>query len=195
MATATLPQSQAETSIERRVFTVEEYHQMAQAGILRKEDRIELIDGAILVMSPIGLRHQACVDRLTGFFARELGLRAIVRVQGSIRLDDRSEPEPDLAVLQPRTDYDTHPARPDCVYWVVEVMETSASYDRGYKLGVYARAGIPEVWLVDLKQGRVEVYRQPSMEGYLESRPYPRGQMVSPEAFPDFTLAVDAILG
>ncbi|MHC5540241.1 Uma2 family endonuclease [Singulisphaera rosea] len=194
MATVTMPQAQVETGIERRVFTVEEYHRMGQAGILRKEDRIELIDGAILVMSPIGLRHLACVDKLTRLFVLGLGERAVVRAQGSIRLHGLSEPAPDLAVLHPRTDYKTHPAGPDCVFWLVEVMETSASYDRGYKLGVYARAGIREVWLVDLRQERVEVYRQPSMEGYLESRPHPLGQMVSPEAFPDVSLAVDAIL-
>ncbi|MHC5540240.1 Uma2 family endonuclease [Singulisphaera rosea] len=194
MATATMPQAQVETGVERRVFTVEEYHRMGQAGILRKEDRIELIDGAILVMSPIGLRHQGCVDNLAESLIVRLVGKARVRTQGSIRLDNHSEPQPDIAVLRRETDYKTHPASPDRVYWVVEVMETSASYDRGYKLGVYARAGIPEVWLVDLRQEQVEIYRQPSMKGYLASQIHPRGQMVSPEAFPDLTLTVDAIL-
>ncbi len=122
--------------------------------------------------------------------------RALIRVQGPIRLDDRSEPEPDLAILRPRPDFYSsgHPTPAD-VFFIVEVMDTTADYDRGVKLAIYARANIAEVWLIDLNRELVEVYRRPIGEIYTENRILPRGQVVAPGAFPDVELAVDAILG
>jgi Uma2 family endonuclease len=181
---------------ERRRFSIEEYHRMGEAGILGREERVELIDGEIVVMSPIGNRHMGCVDILTELLVQGLVPRAIVRVQGSVRLMNRSEPQPDIALLRRRADfYTTAPATADEVLTLIEVIDTSAAYDRGFKRDFYARSGIAELWLVDLNLEQVEVYRKPSARGYKEARIAARGESVSPEAFPDFVLGVDAILG
>jgi Uma2 family endonuclease len=178
-----------------RRFTVEEYSRMAQAGILTEDDRVELIEGAVVEMAAIGSRHAACVGRLTAVLsAAQTG--GIVWVQNPIRLGEHSEPQPDLVLLRPRPDFyaSAHPG-PGDVLLLIEVSETSADADREVKVPLYARAGIAEVWLVDLEAEGIEVYRQPSAEGYRVSRQARRGETLSPEAFPDLTLAADEILG
>jgi len=178
-----------------RRFTVAEYYRMAEVGILAPEERVELLDGEIIQVSPIGSRHAACVDRINRLLIPAQP-RAIVRVQGPIRLDDHSEPEPDLALLRPRPDFFAtgHPGPAD-VFLIVEVMDTSAASDRTIKLALYARSGIAEVWLVDLNRGLIEVHRHPSAAGFGEVLILQRGQTLAPLAFPDLVLAVDAILG
>lgn len=153
--------------ILRRRFTVAEYHRMGASGILSEDDRVELIEGEIVEMAPIGSRHQACVDRLTELFSIQLAQRAVIRVQGPIRLSEHSEPQPDLALLRRRPDFyaASHPG-PQDILLVVEVADTSADYDREVKLLLYGRYGIPEVWLVDLASECVDVCREPSMGGY-----------------------------
>ena len=178
-----------------RRFTVEEYYRMAQAGILSENDRVELIEGAIVEMAAIGSRHAACVGRLTAVFsAAQTG--GIVWVQNPIRLGEHSEPQPDLALLRPRPDFyaSAHPG-PGDVLLLIEVSETSTDADREVKVPLYARAGIAEVWLVDLEAEGIELYRQPSAEGYRESRQARRGEALSPGAFSDLTLTADEILG
>jgi Uma2 family endonuclease len=147
-------------------------------------------------MAPIGSRHAACVKRLNNLFSRQVGDRAVVGVQDPVRLDEYSEPQPDLTLLRPRPDYYAggHPG-PEDVLLVVEVAETSAEYDRQIKVPLYARAGIREVWLVDLAASAVEVYREPTPEGYRQVRRFGRGETLSPEALPDINLALDDILG
>ena len=181
--------------VRKRLFTVDEYHQMARAGILLEDDRVELLDGEIVEMAPIGSRHAACVTRLATLFFR-VQERGIVWVQNPIRLGERLEPQPDLALLKPRADFyaPAHPG-PEDVLLVVEVAETSVDYDREAKLPLYARAGISEVWLVDLQGGSVEVYRRPSPRGYKVHRQIRRGQSLSPQSFPDLTLSADDIFG
>lgn len=177
-------------------FTVDEYHQMARAGILREDDRVELIDGEIVDMSPIGREHQFTVDFLNEQFAVGLYGRAIVRVGGSIRLGTQSEPEPDLVLLRPRPDrYRDVDAGPADVLVLIEVSDTSLDYDRTVKLPRYALAGISEAWVVNLPAGQVEVYRSPTPDGYREVQRFPRGARVAPAAFPDLSLAVDEIVG
>ena len=178
-----------------RRFTVEEYYRMAQAGILSEDDRVELIEGAIVEMAAIGSRHAACVGRLT-VLSSTAQTGGIVWVQNPIRLGEHSVPQPDLALLRLRPDFyaSAHPG-PGDVFLLVEVSETSADSDREVKVPIYARAGIPEVWLVDLEGEVIEVYRQPSAEGYRDARQVRRGEALSPEAFPDLTLAADEILG
>jgi Uma2 family endonuclease len=180
----------------KRLFTVEEYHRMAEAGILSEDDRVELLEGEITAMAPIGSRHQACVDRLTELFSAQVQRRAVVRVQGPIRLGERSEPQPDLALLRRRPDFyaSSHPG-PEDTLLVVEVAETSAAYDREVKVPLYARFGVPEVWLVDLAGEQLEVFRQPSPQGYQDLRTLRRGEAVAPLLLPDLSLAVDALLG
>jgi len=182
--------------VSRRLFTVEEYHRMAEVGILGEDDRVELIEGEIVEMTPIGSRHAAVVDRLNRLFSRRAGEHAIVRVQNPIRLGERSEPQPDVTLLRFREDFYSsgHPG-PGDVLLVVEVAETSAEYDRRVKVPLYARFGIPEVWLVDLEGEAVEVYRDPSPEGYRRAEIFRRGSSLSPSSFPDLELSVEEIIG
>jgi Uma2 family endonuclease len=177
-------------------FSVDDYHRMAEAGVFRGHPRVELLEGDVFVMTPIGNRHAACVDRLTLLFCKAFGEIAQVRTQGPVRLSDSSEPEPDLLLLKPRADFyaTAHPVASD-VLLLVEVMDTSADYDRGKKLVLYAREGVGEVWLVDLNRELVEAYRRPVGEVYTENRVVPRGLSVAPGAFPEAVFRVDAILG
>jgi hypothetical protein len=180
----------------KRLFTVEQYHRMAEAGILGEDDRVELLEGEIVAMAPIGSRHQACVDRLTELLSAQVQRRAVVRVQGPIRLGEHSEPQPDLALLRRRPDFyaTSHPG-PGDVLLVVEVAETPAAYDREVKVPLYARFGVPEVWLVDLAEEQLEIFRQPSPQGYQDLRTVRRGEAVAPLLLPNLCLGVDALLG
>jgi Uma2 family endonuclease len=182
--------------VQRRLFTVEEYHRMAEAGILSEDDRVELIEGELVTMSPIGSRHAACVKRLVRLLDRAVGDRAIVGAQDPIRLGARSEPQPDVALLRYRPDFyaSAHPG-PEDVLLVVEVAETSADSDRSLKIPLYARYGIPEAWLVDLLEERIEIYRHPTPQGYRSLHIAHRGETVSPALIPSLTVAVDEVLG
>jgi Uma2 family endonuclease len=179
-----------------RRFSVEEYHQMVRAGILKEDDRVELIEGEIVEMTPIGPRHAVCVAGLTDHFVRSLATRAVVWAQSPIRLGVRSEPQPDVALVEPpRTRYgDAHPG-PEDVLLIIEVADTTVEDDRLRKIPLYARAGIPETWLVNLPGEAVEVYRNPAPDGYRQVLAVRRGQSLAPLAFPDVTLAADEILG
>jgi Uma2 family endonuclease len=180
----------------RRRFTVAEYYQMAAAGILHEEDRVELIEGEIVEMPPIGPGHAASVDDLTELFVQGLGKAARVRVQNPVHLDEYNEPQPDLMLLRRRPDsYRRGHPRPADVLLIVEVGATSAGLDRRVKLPLYARFGILEVWLVDVGRGTIRVYREPSPTGYRTARTFRRGERLAPLAFPDLALAVADILG
>lgn len=182
--------------VERRSFNVAEYYRMSEAGILSDNDRVELVDGEVIKMSPVGSRHAACVKRLNMLLTRHVGQAAIVSVQDPIRLDDYSEPEPDIALLRPRSDFyaQTHPTPADALF-IVEVADTSAEYDRGVKVPLYARAEIPEVWLIDLTKDAVEIYAQPVNGTYQEFRQAKRGEFLTSQRISGFALSVDAILG
>ena len=181
--------------VMRRRFTVSEYYRMAEAGILHEDDRVELIEGEIVEMAPIGSRHAACVNRLNNLFARGLVQQAIISVQNPIRLDEHSEPQPDISILRQRSDYysTAHPG-PQDVLLLVEVCDSSVSYDRDFKIPLYARAGIVECWLVLLDEGLIEVYRSPGSGDYREVLQVRRGETLSPLAFPGIVLQVDAVL-
>ncbi|HEY2295609.1 MAG TPA: Uma2 family endonuclease [Thermoanaerobaculia bacterium] len=181
----------------RRRFTTAEYHAMAESGILAPDDRVELIEGEIWQMSPIGPLHVSRVARLDHLFQRRLAEGdAIVLVQGATHLDDFSEPEPDLALLRFREDfYASALAAPEDVLLVVEVSDTTVHYDRQVKMDLYARHGIAEAWLCNLPQATVEVYRDPSPVGYGQILTFRRGDRLSPLAFPDLVIEGDAIFG
>jgi Uma2 family endonuclease len=187
-----------ELQVWRRRFTVDEYYRMGEAGILGPDERVELIDGEILVMSPIGDRHAQHVRRLRHWLSQLLGERALVDTQNPIHLSDRSEPQPDVMVLRPRDDfYATHP-RPDDVLLVIEVAETTVGRDRRLKFPVYARLGLPEAWLLIIpkrSRPRLEIHRQPTPTGYQEVLQPGRGEQVSPLALPDLVLSVADLLG
>lgn len=178
-----------------RRFTVEEYYRMAEAGILAEDDRVELLDGEIVQMSPIGSRHAGTVARLSELLRDAVGKRALVWVQNPIRLSDTSEPQPDVCLLRPREDYFTrsHP-RPQDVLLVIEVAETSLRYDREVKLPAYARARIPEAWLFDLEGDRLHQFRDPSEDGYRSCHEYGRGEVIVGDALPGLRIPVDEIL-
>jgi len=182
--------------LERRVFSAGEYHIMIDAGILTEDDRVELIEGDIVKMSPIGSRHAACVKRLNSIFNRNAGQNFIVSVQDPIHLDDFSEPQPDIALLRHRDDFYSNslPAADD-VLLVIEVADTSVEADRNVKLPLYARAGIPEVWLANLPEDRVEAHSNPVKGVYQQVRVLRRGESLSPEMIPDLVLMVNEILG
>ncbi len=182
--------------ISRHRFSVEAYYRMAECGILPRDARVELLDGDIVEMSPIGDRHAACVDWLNHALATAVSSRAIVRVQNPVRLGPRSEPQPDVALLRYRPDFyrGGHPG-PNDVLLVVEVGDSSVGFDREVKTPLYAAAGIPEVWIVDLLAERIEVYRGPGLRGYAEVARRVRGERVSPAALPDLVLDVSAVLG
>ena len=171
-----------------RKFTVEEYYQLAEAGILSEDDLVELIEGEIMVKSPISSRHTACVDRLMQLFSRKAGDRAIVRVRNSMRLSCHSEPEPDIALLKPRDDFYSvdHPG-PEDVPLIIEVAETSLQYDKEVKLPLYARYRIPEVWLINLEKGRIEeVHSRPEGERYKGVKTLKKGDRLALKGLPEF---------
>jgi Uma2 family endonuclease len=182
--------------VVRRLFTVEEYYKMAKAGILHEDDRVELIEGEIVEVSAIGSRHAGCVNRLIGTFSVRLRGWVVVSAQNPVRLGGRTEPEPDILLLTPRPDYysNAHPV-PEEVLLLIEVADTSQDYDRDTKAPLYARYGIAEYWIIDLEEDRIEVYRSPSPDGYLEVAMVERGESLHMQAFPDVVLTVDEILG
>jgi len=183
--------------LAHRRFTADDYHRMAEAGILTEDDRVELLDGEIIQVTPIGPRHARCVDELTRQLVRSVDDSVIVRVQGPIGLAIDSEPEPDLAVLRARPGHygDAHPG-PEHVLLVIEVVDTSIRYDRERKVHAYARAGIPEVWLVDLTENRIEVYRDPAPDGsYRTIQTVTPAGTLSPLNLPGIALSAAEVLG
>jgi Uma2 family endonuclease len=143
----------------RHRITVHEYHRMAEVGLLAPDARVELIEGEIIDMAPIGKEHTSVVDQLNRLLVRAVGDDAIVRVQGSIRLSQISEPEPDVVLLKPRPDfYRSEYASGADTLLVIEVSDTTLRYDRDVKVPLYARHGVPEVWIVDLQNDRLLVY-------------------------------------
>src|SRR4051812_14021193 len=182
--------------LNRHRFTRSEYHRMAQTGILAPDARVELIDGEIIEMSPIGSRHMAAVDRLTNLFVPRVQGVAITRIQGSIALSDNGEPEPDVALLRYRDDfYAMAPATEEAVLLLVEVADSSEEYDRLTKAPLYARYGIPELWIADLNRDLITRHLDPTPGGYASAQVFCRGEFLSPLAFPDLTIAVNDILG
>ncbi len=172
-------------------FSVDQYDDMVRAGVLTEDDRVELIDGEILEMPPIGAEHNFTTNALSWALASALGDRAVVHAQSSLRLPPDSEPEPDLEILRPPRDLyrHRHPGADDTLL-VVEVMQSSHDRDRRRKLPLYARNGIVEVWLVDVPARRVEVYREPRAGRYESSVVIDIGGSVSPLAFPDVSIPV-----
>ena len=173
-----------------RRFTVDEYLALGAAGILTKEERVELLDGEIIQMAPIGNRHRNSVNWLADLMGEAFGGRAMVQVQGSIQLDDASAPQPDIAVIRRGSINEIGPVLPSDVYLLVEVADRSLEFDPGEKLARYAAAGIPEVWVANLRAGELVVNTEPEGTAYANVRIVPLNVTVSPQAFPDVALAV-----
>lgn len=180
--------------IVRHLFTVTDYARMREAGILSEGDRVELIDGEVRVMSPIGPIHAAIVKRLNTLLSRLLPDTVILSVQDPIQLNDYSEPQPDLAILHYREDFYAH-AHPvaDDVLLVIEVSDTTIDYDRDEKLPRYATANIAEAWLIDVHSFTVEQYVQPRNGKYLVKQLVERGDTIKAQSLATLQLAVDHI--
>ena len=182
----------------KRPVTADDYERLIEVGVLEEDSRVELLEGVIVPMTPVGSRHAATVDRLARSFHRAVEDRAIVRVQSPVRLGDRSEPEPDVALLVPRADFyaDAHPRAED-LFLVVEVSESSRDRDALHKAPLYARHGVAELWIVDLATRSVRVHREPGVEGYRSVEERPAGGSLSLHAVPHLDgveIAVRSIL-
>ena len=185
-----------EMEVTKKLFTVDEFYRIAEAGIFTEDDRVELIDGEIIEMSPVGNLHIACVHRATTFFTEAFGRRAIVSIQSPLRLSKYTEPLPDVIVLKPVADfYASRKCSPADVLFLVEVSDTTLRYDKNIKLPRYAAAGVAEVWIEDLKNELLLVYRNPAEKGFGTSLVLHRGDSISPLAFPKVTFKVDDLLG
>ena len=192
----TLAEPRIQTEPTRRRISVDEYYAMAEAGILGRDERVELIDGEIVVLAPIGNPHEArtaASNRLLApLFIEE---RAVLRVQGHVRLDGNNRPEPDLALLRWRDDlYGSRSPAPEDILLLIEVSDSSLSYDRDVKLALYARFGITEVWIENIPDRVIEAYANPVDGQYTESRIYRPGETIAPSAFPDISLPVSELI-
>jgi len=182
--------------LERWHFNVDQYYRLAEVGVLQPDDRVELIEGEIIRMPPIGSAHAGHVNRLEQLLKKCLGEKAIVAVQNPVRLYDFSEPVPDIAVLKPRDDFYTtgHPTAQD-VLVIVEVSDATILTDRNVKVPLYARADVPEVWLVNLPNRIIEVYGRPAAGAYTDSTTFGLGEQLHSLTVPNLSLPVEEIIG
>jgi len=183
-------------NLAKHYFTVSEYERMDQSGIFAPDARVELIEGEIIELSPIGSRHAACVKLLSRVLNEQAGEKAIISTQDPIRLNDFSEPQPDIAVLRFRNDFyrDAHPT-PNDVFLVIEVSDTTYSLDRNVKIPLYARSGIAEALIFNLPEEQLEYYSQPEAGMYQSRRVLKRGEQFESTNVANLSLDVDTILG
>ncbi|MGH3089559.1 MAG: Uma2 family endonuclease [Rubrobacteraceae bacterium] len=182
--------------VEKKLFTVEEYHRMVEAGVLDEGNKVELIEGEIYPMAAMGSRHAACVRRINALLGDRMEPGMVVSPQCPVQLDDNSEPEPDIALLKPRNDFyaDAHP-RPKDVLISIEVSDTSLERDAQIKLPAYARSGIPEVWIVNLINDFIEVHSRPATGEYRSTLRVRSGETFRSESLPGTDIAAKDILG
>jgi Uma2 family endonuclease len=181
--------------LTRHRFTFDDYHRMAQAGILNEDDRVELIRGEVIDLPPIGPDHAWSVDALSATFHSQLGVRAVVHTQNPVRLPDNTEPDPDVTLLLPPLDRyrGRIPTAADTLL-VIEVSDTTLGYDRYTKAALYAAAGVPEYWVVNINGRQVEVMHDPRDGEYQQVALHNEDATLSPRAFPDVTVRVSDIL-
>lgn len=185
-----------ETSIEKRHrWTVAEYQRMGETGVLPPHARVELLDGQIIDMSPIGNFHRGIVGRLDRLFNKLSKDRWLVWTQSSIPLDEHSEPQPDIVLLKPSADdYTSRAPSPRDVFLLIEVADSSLNLDRQNKLPLYGRAGIPEFWIVNLLERVIEIYREPNSTGYASKKIFRAGEKAVPATFPDAIVDIAELL-
>lgn len=177
-------------SVTTHRWTVSDFHRLAEAGILTEDIRVELIDGQLIDMSPIGDLHAACVKRLNDFLGPIVRENAILGIQDPIILDDFSEPQPDVSILHRKRNYyaDGHP-RPTDILLLIEVADSSAEKDKKVKLPLYGKSGIPECWLINLNEGLIEQYLEPSPDGYRTIHFYRPGEVIESEVIGSIAVA------
>ena len=180
----------------RRRFTVDEFLAMDQAGIFHPEERVELLDGDVCLIAPIGIARADGIDRIGSDLVYRLHERALVRVRGPVQLDDLNLPIPDSAVLRLRDDYHRAHPTPADIFLIVEAYDDPIQFDRNGRLSRYGAAGIPEVWIANVPARQVEAFHDPVDGVYQSSRIVPANGRISPRAFPDVVLTVgDFLLG
>jgi Uma2 family endonuclease len=181
------------------LLTVNDYYQLVEDGVLSEYDRVELIEGRVVEMAPIGDDHIAATIDLNDVFGPRLRGRASVSIQSPVNLARRSEPEPDITIIPyvpgGRRKAKTRKPTPSEIYLIVEIANSSLTFDLGEKAALYARYGIQELWVVDIPHDRLVVHREPTADGYASVRSVARGETISPLAFPDVTFTADEILG
>ena len=183
-------------ALDKYSFTAEEFERMGEAGIFRQDARLELIDGEIFEMSPIGNAHAACVKFLNRVLSRLFGGTFIIGVQDPIRLNDFSEPQPDISLMRWRDDdYSGGHPTPADVLLVIEVSDTTLEYDRQMKVPLYARAGIAEAWLVNIPEERMEIYSDPSGDSYRRAEVFARGSEARSHTIEGLSVSVGELLG
>ena len=183
--------------VARHKLDVDDYYRMAEAGILNEDSRVELIDGEIIDMAPIGTKHGSTVNRLNKLLVMACGDLAIVSVQNPVRLDELNEPQPDVAALRPKADWygGSAPPAPADVYLLVEVSDSTIRFDRAVKLPLYARFGIPELWIVDLKLRVLEAHRDPAGDGYATKKTYRAGERIALAMMPEIGVVLAGLFG
>lgn len=176
------------------LFTVDDFNKMAEVGILTASERVELINGVIWKMSPIGSLHASIVDRLARILIECLGNRAHIRSQNPIQLDVHDQLQPDFAILKPRQDdYEDNQPQASDVFVVIEVSDSTLHMDQTVKMRLYAVAGIPEYWIVDATGKQIEQYTQPTPDGYTQKAILKVGDTVRTAQFPDFSLSINQL--
>ncbi|HMF57786.1 MAG TPA: Uma2 family endonuclease [Pyrinomonadaceae bacterium] len=182
--------------LAKRLLTVDEYERMGEAGIFHPDDRLELLEGEVYKMSPTGSAHAACVKFLSARLNHLFNGELIVSTQDPIKLNDFSEPQPDVALLRWRDDFyrHAHPT-PANMMLIIEVADSTVESDRSYKIPLYAKAGIEEVWLVNLPEEQVELFATPSNGTYQTNRIFKRGDQAQSHTISDLSVAVSDILG
>lgn len=183
------------TLLDIRLLTVQEYHLMAEIGILDEDERVELLGGQIVKMAAKGTAHGAGVKRTEKLLENRLGNRVLVRLQDPVRLNNYSEPEPDIAVVIPDPLYyeDHHPT-PSEIYLIIEVADTTLRTDLGIKATIYAESGIADYWVLDVNNRQLHVFREPSQDGYQSIAVLGDDASISPLQFPDISFLVREML-
>jgi len=182
--------------VTKKLFTVDEYYRMGEAGVFDPEARLELIEGEIIEMSPVGNRHIASVIRATTLFAARLDGKAILSVQNPVLLSQYTEPQPDIVLARPRDDYYAgRRISPEDTFLAIEVSDTTLRYDRNRKMPLYAKSGVSELWIENLQNDVILVYRNPGPEAYSTCLTFQRGESISLQAFPEVDFKVDELLG
>ncbi|CBN55082.1 MULTISPECIES: Uma2 family endonuclease [Kamptonema] len=183
------------TLLEIRLFTVQDYHQMIENGILNEDEKVELLAGQIVKMAAKGTAHNAAVKRTVELLQDLLGRLVLISVQDSIQLNDNSEPEPDIALLMRDPLYyeDRHPT-PSEIYLIIEIADTTLRKDCGIKATIYAQSGITDYWVLDVNDRQLHVFREPSQEGYQSELILADRMSISPLHFPDTSFMVSAML-
>ena len=177
------------------LFNVKDYRQLVSAGVLESEDRIELIEGELIMMPPIGPEYSASTSNLFFCLSRRLSEKTRLRVSDPITLSSFSEPQPNIAIVKARADHykSAHPTPKD-VLVVIEVVDSSADFDNTVKAKLYGKAGIPEYWIVEIEEACVRVFTEPSKQGYRTIKEYHRGDKVKCGTVPELHLAVTELL-